>query len=168
MKWNMEIDGTKRELERASSAGRELWRIDGGATEADAVKVARNVYSILIDGESYEARVEAIAGKESGLRVVVAGREYAVRVFDPRQWRRYRGSAVEAEGRQAVVAPMPGKVVRVLVKAGDTVNAGEGVAVVEAMKMQNEVRAPKSGTVDQVSVREGQTVGAGEVLAIVG
>jgi len=66
-----------------------------------------------------------------------------------------------------VIAPMPGKVVRVLVRAGEAVEAGKGVVVVEAMKMQNEVRSPKSGKVERLLVSEGQTVAAGEVLAIV-
>ena len=62
---------------------------------------------------------------------------------------------------------MPGKIVRVLVKTGDSVQAGQGLLVVEAMKMQNEIRAPKSGTIDRLAVVEGQTVNAGEVVAIV-
>jgi biotin carboxyl carrier protein len=65
------------------------------------------------------------------------------------------------------LAPMPGKIVRVLVSAGDSVRTGQGLLVVEAMKMQNEIRAPKSGTIDRVAVVEGQTVNAGEVVAIV-
>ena len=71
------------------------------------------------------------------------------------------------DGRQPVVAPMPGKVVRVLVAAGEAIEAGQGIAVVEAMKMQNEVRSPKSGSVERLFVAEGQTVNAGEVLATI-
>jgi pyruvate carboxylase subunit B len=71
---------------------------------------------------------------------------------------------VQAEGRQQVVAPMPGKVVRVLVSAGEQVEAGQGLLVVEAMKMQNEIRSPKSGTVEKVVASEGQAVNAGDVL----
>ncbi|MGH9706384.1 MAG: biotin/lipoyl-containing protein, partial [Candidatus Acidiferrales bacterium] len=73
----------------------------------------------------------------------------------------------EAEGRQNVLASMPGKVVRVLANAGDAVEAGQGLLVVEAMKMQNEIRSPKSGTIERLLVAEGQTVNAGELLAIV-
>ena len=65
------------------------------------------------------------------------------------------------------MAPMPGKVVRLLCAAGDQVTAGQGVAVVEAMKMQNEVQSPKAGQVLELRVREGQTVNAGEVLAVI-
>ena len=138
--------------------------IDDRAIEADAAEVTPGVYSILIEGTSLEARVEP---QGAGLRVIVAGREYTVAVRDPRQWRRHRGAALEAGGRQRVTAPMPGKIVRVLVKAGETVEAGQGILVVEAMKMQNEVRSPKSGTVERLLVSENQAVGAGDVLAVV-
>jgi len=86
-------------------------------------------------------------------------------VADPRAWRGRRHGTVEAEGRQAIAAPMPGKVIRLLVKAGDKVQAGQGVLVVEAMKMQNEVKSPKSGRVERLLAKEGQPVNAGEVLA---
>ena len=94
------------------------------------------------------------------------GLEFQVEVFDPRSWRRGRGAGIELEGRQQLIAPMPGKIVRVLVAAGQEVKAGQGLLVIEAMKMQNEIRSPKSGTVEKLA-REGQTVNAGEVLAIV-
>jgi biotin carboxyl carrier protein len=66
-----------------------------------------------------------------------------------------------------IVAPMPGKVVRVLAREGDEVEAGAGVAVVEAMKMQNEIKSPKKGSIQKILVREGAAVNAGDVLAIV-
>jgi biotin carboxyl carrier protein len=122
------------------------------------------VYSILVDGESLEARVEPDG---RGLRLTIGDREWRADVRDPREWRRNRSGAAEAEGRQQVLAPMPGKIVRVLVGAGDAVEAKQGLLVVEAMKMQNEVRSPKSGTVERLLVTEGQTVNAGEVLAII-
>lgn len=167
MKLEIEIGGKKRTVESADAEVPTRWMIDGRVAEADATAVASSVYSILTGGESLEARVEKVPGPGARLLVIVAGREYAVEVRDPRQWRKNRGTALEAEGAQQVIAPMPGKVVRVLVKAGDTVSAGQGLAVVEAMKMQNEVRAPKSGRVERVSAAEGQTVGAGEVIAVV-
>ncbi|MGD1212044.1 MAG: biotin/lipoyl-containing protein [Candidatus Acidiferrales bacterium] len=167
MKLEIEFGGKARrvEIEGDPARGRQIrCTIDGRTIEADAAEVAPGIYSILIGGTSLEARVEAHGG---ALRVVVAGREYAAAVRDPRQWRRSRGAALEAEGRQHVTAPMPGKIVRVLVKAGEAVEAGQGILVVEAMKMQNEVRSPKSGTVERLLVSENQAVGAGDVLAIV-
>jgi biotin carboxyl carrier protein len=168
MKLAIELDGKTRTIEIASDAaranGQMLCTIDGRAVEADAVEVAPRIYSTLIEGASFEARVEP---DTMSVRVTVAGREYAARIHDPRQWRRNRGAAIEAEGSQRVIAPMPGKVVRVLVKAGEAVEGGKGILVVEAMKMQNEVRSPKSGKVERILVSEGQTVSAGEVLATV-
>jgi len=168
MKLAIEFGEKTRTIEIGSEAaganGRVLYAVDGRAIEADAIEVAPGTYSILIGGNSFEARVERDG---AAMRITVGGHEYAARIHDPRQWRRNRGATAEAEGRQNVIAPMPGKVVRVLVRAGEAVEAGKGVVVVEAMKMQNEVRSPKSGKVERVLISEGQTVAAGEVLAIV-
>ena len=164
MKLQVEIDGKKRQVELTQASERPVWTIDGQRLEADAIAVSSGVYSILINGKSFEVRTERLGAE---LRATTSGREFRIVVQDEREWRRKRGSAVEAEGRQQVLAPMPGKIVRVLVKTGDAVRAGQGLLVVEAMKMQNEIRAPKSGTIDRLGVVEGQTVNAGQVVAIV-
>jgi biotin carboxyl carrier protein len=101
---------------------------------------------------------------DGSLQLQTSREELVAEVFDPRAWRG-RHSAAEAEGRQQIVAPMPGKIVRVLVREGELVEAGQGLLVVEAMKMQNEIRSPKSGTVERVLAQEGQPVNAGEILA---
>jgi biotin carboxyl carrier protein len=160
----IQLGGKARTIEVERTGERVDCAIDGRALEASAVEVAPGVYSILIGGASLEARVEPSA---MGLRVIVARHEYAATIRDPRQWRRDRGAAAQAEGRQQVLAPMPGKIVRVLVKAGETVQAGQGIVVVEAMKMQNEVRAPKSGILERLLVTENQAVSTGELLAVV-
>ncbi|MBI3406026.1 MAG: biotin/lipoyl-binding protein [Acidobacteria bacterium] len=164
MKLEIEISGKKRALEFTREDGRIRATLDGRAIEADAVEIAVGTYSILLAGESYEVRV---APEGSGLRVHAAAQEFAARVHDPRVWRGRSGTGVEAEGRQQITAPMPGKIVRVLVELGAAVEAGQGLLVVEAMKMQNEVKSPKSGTVEKISVAEGQAVNAGDVLAVV-
>jgi biotin carboxyl carrier protein len=164
MKLEIELGGRTRNVELTRTGDRLHCVLDGRRIEADVVEVSSGVYSILINGQSLEARVESAA---AGLRVIVGGHEYAAAIRDPRQWRRHRGAAVEAEGRQQAIAPMPGKIIRVLVKAGDAVEAGQGLVVIEAMKMQNEVRSPKRGTVERLLVTEGQTINAGEVLAVV-
>jgi biotin carboxyl carrier protein len=126
-------------------------------------QVEPGVYSILANGRSYEARVEQA---ERGVAVFIDGHRFEIEIHDPRRWRRQtRGR--EIAGRLNVVAPMPGKIVRVLVAAGDTVAAGQGLLVVEAMKMQNEVKAPKAGRVVSIAAREGATAAAGDVLAII-
>jgi biotin carboxyl carrier protein len=148
------------------SGERARWTIDGSELDADAVEVSPGIYSILIGGKSLEARVEAKG--DSQLRVTVASREYEATIRNSRKWKRDRAAGAEAEGRQQVTTPMPGKIVLVLMKTGDAVDAGQGIVVVEAMKMQNEIRSPKSGTVERLLVVAGQTVNAGEVVAIVG
>jgi biotin carboxyl carrier protein len=166
MKYEISINGARRNLEftpQADGASRALLTVDGQLVEADAIRISRGAYSILLGGRSLEVTAEETAG---GLLIRANGREFQVEIFDPRSWRRRRGAGIELEGRQQLVAPMPGKIVRVLVAAGQQVSAGQGLLVIEAMKMQNEIRSPKSGAVEKVA-REGQTVNAGEVLAIV-
>jgi biotin carboxyl carrier protein len=142
----------------------ERWRVtlDGQRVDADPVEVAPNTFSILLHGRAYEMRV--VPEEDGSLQVQTATREFFVEVLDPRAWRG-RHLPAEAEGRQQIVAPMPGKVVRLLVKEGDLVEAGQGLLVVEAMKMQNEIRSPKNGKVERLHAKEGQAVNAGEVLA---
>jgi len=149
------------ELERDASG----WRVtlDGRPLTVDAVEIAPNTISILLDGQSFE--ISVTPSPDGKLKLQTGAREFTAEIIDPRAWSGRRH--VEAEGRQQVVAPMPGKVVRLLVKAGDHVEAGQGLLVVEAMKMQNEIRSPKSGTVERVLAREGQPVNAGEVLCVV-
>ncbi len=163
MKFEVAINNTRRVVELERDA--ERWRIslDGKVVDADAVEIAPNIFSILLDGKSYEIRVAPTA---AGTLTLQTGRhEFTAEVTDPRAWRGRRHGALEAEGRQQILAPMPGKIVRVLVQAGEKVEAGQGLLVVEAMKMQNEIRSPKSGTVERLLVKEGQPVNAGEILA---
>ncbi|MFZ0818634.1 MAG: biotin/lipoyl-containing protein [Candidatus Acidiferrales bacterium] len=136
----------------------------GRAIEADVVEVAANTFSVLVSGNAYEVRVEPAPG---GMRIHAGAREFRAEIEDPRAWRGRHGGTLEAEGRQEILAPMPGKVVRLLVTQGQKVEANQGLMVVEAMKMQNEIRSPKSGVVERIVVVEGQAVNAGEPLAIV-
>ena len=130
-------------------------------TSIDAIEVAPNTYSIIVNGRAFEAIVTPVA---EGVLVRCDGREFHATFADPRAWRGARGAVFGAEGKQQIMAPMPGKVVRVLAKPGDQVEAGQGLVVVEAMKMQNEIRAPKAGTIERILVIEGQAVAAGEAL----
>ena len=166
MKCEIELDGKLRSVELIHTGKSARWIIDGRVLDVDAVEVSSGIYSILIGGKSFEARVESKS--DSDLSVTVAGHEFNVAIRDSRKWHRDREAGAEAQGRQQVTAPMPGKIVLVLVKTGDAVDAGQGIVVVEAMKMQNEIRSPKSGTVERLLVVAGQTVNAGEVVAIVG
>lgn len=164
MKIEIQLDGVKRSVDIASAEGKLQFAIDGRALKANAIQISRGVYSILIDGRSLEARVES---RGTLILVNVAGREFTAEIRDPRRLKHGRSGAAEAQGQQHVLAPMPGKVVRVLAVVGDTVEANRGLVVIEAMKMQNEVRAPKSGVVERMLATEGQAVNAGDVLAVI-
>ncbi|HYL78705.1 MAG TPA: biotin/lipoyl-containing protein [Bryobacteraceae bacterium] len=132
--------------------------IDPELAEA-AMLVEPGVYSVLLEGQSFEVRMLP------GQQLEIGGQRLTVEARDPRNSSR-RSGAVHAGGRQNIAAPMPGKVIRVLVQEGDTVEAGHGLVVVEAMKMQNEMRASRPGKVVGVRVRDGDTVGSGDTLVV--
>jgi biotin carboxyl carrier protein len=134
---------------------------DAGTIEREfsIVPVMPGSYSVLIGERSYDV---IAAGGE----VRVNGKAFAVEVFDPRSMRGRKRAGVGA-GRLNVAAMMPGKVVRVLVASGDTVEEGQGLVVVEAMKMQNEMKSPKAGRVVEVKTRTDATVAAGDVLLVI-
>jgi biotin carboxyl carrier protein len=151
--------------DKEAGDGRFKLLFDGAAERhADCIAIAPDVYSIILDGRSYEARVSAAepgAGASAGsYSVVVGGEEYRVEIQDPRA-RRRGGMAGEGTGPQEILAPMPGKIVKVLVEENQEVKAGQGLIVIEAMKMQNELRAPRPGRVEKVHVSEGLGVEAG-------
>ena len=130
---------------------------------ASILPTEAGVYSVLMDGKSYQARVFRSHG---ALQVSIGGITHTVEIVDPREIRR-GANAMGGEGRQTLAAPMPGKVVKVLAKPGDAVEAGQGIVVVEAMKMQNEMKASRAGKVLSISAVEGSTVNAGDILAVV-
>jgi biotin carboxyl carrier protein len=125
----------------------------------DIVEVEPGVYSVIAGPASWEARV---AGNE----ITIAGHRFVLEIDDPRQWKRSRHTA-DSQGRASITAAMPGKIVRVLVAVGDEVAAGQGIMVIEAMKMQNELKAPRDGRVTVIKARENDSVKAGAVLATI-
>ncbi len=141
--------------------GSQQHQIDLASPGAVVEEVESGVYSILRDGRSYEVVVRD--GLDGVLDVHVNGNHYVARVGDPRKVARKRGGAL-LEGRQNILAPMPGKVVRLLVAEGDAVSTGQGLVVVEAMKMQNEIKSPKAGRVVAIAVAEGASVNPGQAL----
>jgi biotin carboxyl carrier protein len=164
MNLRLNIGGRIRTVALDRKDSRLEFSLDGKGVAADAVQVEPNVFSVLIGGEAFEIRTECTP---AGLSVYVDGRQHLAELDDPRQWRRRAGASSGEEDHQNILAPMPGKIVRVLVEPGGTVEAGQGVLVVEAMKMQNEIKSPKRGKVERINVSDGQTVNAGEVLAVV-
>jgi len=126
-------------------------------------QVEPGVYSVLLNGESFQVRAISTQGRIS---LEVNGRRFAAEVLDPRNASR-KSRALLGTGRQNVKALMPGKVVRVLVHEGDVVEPGSGLVVVEAMKMQNEMKCAHAGTVREVRAAVGDTVAAGQVLVVI-
>ncbi len=164
MIYDVTIDGKsyRLELERAESG----WqcRLDGRTIAMDAILPRRDVLSILIDGKAYEVKRERTA---TDLHLWVGGARYAAELRDPRSLRGRKGGAWDDVGPKKLIAPMPGKVVRVLLAENTAVEAGQGILVVEAMKMQNEIKSPKKGVVQKIVATQGTTVNAGDVLAVV-
>jgi biotin carboxyl carrier protein len=162
MKYEILLAGKTRVVELTRNNDNWDFFLDGKPLDANVVEVPPNTFSVLLNGELHQIR---IAPRPDGTLTLHTGRaEYQAEVSDPRAWRGRRHGVLEAEGCQQIVAPMPGKVIRVLVKQGDAVEAGQGLLVVEAMKMQNEIRSPKRGKVEKLLAKEGQAVNAGEVL----
>jgi biotin carboxyl carrier protein len=137
-------------------------RINGEVVEpleADIVEAESGVYSVIAGLASWEVRV-------TGNEITIGSHRFRVEIEDPRQWKR-SSHAGDTHGRASIAAAMPGKIVRVLVAVGDEVAAGQGILVVEAMKMQNELKAPRAGRVTAIEVRENDSVNAGAVLATI-
>ena len=125
--------------------------------EPDIVEIRPGVYSVLVNGQSF-----VIHESVSSEWVAVNSMEWLREVADPRS--RAKARAAGGSAAREVKAAMPGKVVRILVQAGEAVEAGQGLLILEAMKMQNELRSPRAGVVAAIRVREGNTVTSGQVL----
>lgn len=164
MTFDVQIDGVPARLEVHRDG--ELHRFQLGdqpELQAQLAEVEPGVFSVLMEGRSYEARAEP--GDDCAW-ITVRGRRFRIAITDPRRWTESNARA-HGHDRETILASMPGKIVRILVQPGETVVAGQGVIVVEAMKMQNEMKARRSGRVTVVPVRVGETVAAGAILATI-
>ncbi len=164
MVYEIIVEGKAHRLELDKSAAGWECRLDGETVHIDALIPRRDVLSLLIDGHAYEIKREQTA---TDLHMWVGSNRFAVELRDPRSLRSRQKSAGDEKGPRKILAPMPGRVVRVLVAEGAEVEAGQGIVVVEAMKMQNEIKSPKKGTVTKVLATPGAAVNPGDVLAIV-
>jgi biotin carboxyl carrier protein len=165
-KFTAALNGTEYTLRYDSAQGQ--FELNGERFPASVAQIAPGRFSILLDDLSLDVRVVPVESADgtARYRVPVGNVEFLAEVSDPRRWRR-GASAAQAAGAQRITAPMPGKVVRVLVRQGQAVEAGQGLVVVEAMKMQNEIKSPKAGTVGVLTAAEGQTVAAGQALLVI-
>jgi biotin carboxyl carrier protein len=155
-------DGSQKTFMVESSAG--AWRVDGATVSANAENALRDALSLLIGERSYDVRRTVVAGETV---IDIEGERFTVEVRDPRSLKGRRGSGAGTEGPKKITAPMPGKIVRIIAQAGTDVESGDGVLVIEAMKMQNELKSPKAGRVAKITVKEGDTVNPGDTLAVV-
>src|SRR6185295_11079221 len=162
MKYEAQINGRLISLEVEQHHGRVVARTGLRTYDIEVATPEPGVYLMFLGDRVHEVRVWSTDG--NSLQVTVGGRQFIANIID-RKHRRI--SEHRLEGPQQIIAPMPGKVVRVLLKPGDEVAAGQGVVVVEAMKMQNEIKSTKAGRILEVRVAEGESVNNKQVLAIV-
>lgn len=171
MTFEIEINGRSRSvsIERTGGSGQFRVSMDGQARLVDAQRSGDYGLSLLVDGDAHAgATVQLAPGAAPGaLLAYLQGRSVAVTVNGRRTGRGAGDSGGAAHGEQKIVAPMPGRVVRVLVATGDVVEARQPIVVVEAMKMENELRAARDGIVAELHAREGAPVVAGELLAVI-
>jgi biotin carboxyl carrier protein len=163
MIYDVTIDGKNYRLELNRADGGWSCSLDGRGVDVDAVLVRPDLLSLRVGNRVYEVKSERIAGE---LQLWVGSECLTAEVRDPRSLGG-RTRTADHHGAKELTASMPGKVVRLLVLEGSEVEAGAGVLVVEAMKMQNEIKSPKKGRIQKILVSEGIAVNAGDILAIV-
>ena len=165
MKHEIEVGGRIVHVTVTRTGATFAVTVDGHTRQIDAARIDAHTLSFIVDGASPK---EAVVTPDAAGRLVaiVDGTPVAVAV-NGRQRRARDQAAPTSAGPQKVTAPMPGKIVRVLVAAGDAVRARQPVAVIEAMKMENELRAGRDGTVGELHAREGASVEAGELLVVI-
>jgi biotin carboxyl carrier protein len=165
MKWDVQIGDRTRQVELRRDGKGYAVAIDGRRYRIDAARPGPYVSSLLVGSDSYDLGVTARGERYT---VDVRGRRFHFDLFDPStRWAGSGSPGAGADGPREINAVMPGRVVAVLVKEGDEVEAGQGLAILEAMKMENEVESPRAGEVTAVHVKPGQVVEAGEKIATV-
>ncbi len=167
IKLKAEVAGKDHQISIQRREAVVLAEVDGRRYKLKLRDLGDSEY-LLIDGNTvYNCRVENSSNHPDDIEVSLRGVSYPVKLTDPKRLRSAQSGAEHDKGTARIVAPMPGKVVRVLVEAGTEVEAGAGILVVEAMKMQNEMKASKAGHVVSIHAQVGATVNAGDVLAVV-
>jgi biotin carboxyl carrier protein len=162
VKLEIEIEGKVHTAEY--KPGENIITLDGAPIPIEAQMLRPGVLSLIVDGRAWRVVLDEDANETAAY---VAGRRIAYRVDDPRSLKARRAHTGGADGPKAIKASMPGRVVRVLAQRGETVEAHQGVIVIEAMKMQNELKSPKAGAVVELRVTVGDTVSAGDILAVI-
>jgi len=170
MKLKAQLSGTECDVSLSVDGNFATVDLDGRRYDIELRERAPGEYVLLNGVNVHKCRVQRRRESQSideSFEVVMGGKSYEVLIVDPKRLRSGQSSTAHHAGAVEIVSPMPGKIVRVLVEAGASVDAGAGVIVVEAMKMQNEMKAPKAGVIVSINAKEGDTVNAGDVLAII-
>ena len=167
MKLKTIIDEHEEDLLLKLEEGRVSAEIGGRVYELEVRETEPDSYLFFLNTNVHECRVSARTAAKGTFDVSIRGRSYPVTIVDPKRLRSGQNSDRHHHGAAEILAPMPGKVVRVQLEVGATVAKGTGVVVVEAMKMQNEMKSPREGVVVSIKVKPGDTVNAGDVLAVI-
>ena len=165
MKLKAEVGSDTYEIELDREAERLLARVNDRDYDLELSEPEHGVFLLKNDGKVYEAAVSSTQHDHISVRVRNA--EFEIAISDPKRLRGSAAAGEDASGKAEIKTAMPGKIVRILKAVGDAVQKGDAILVVEAMKMQNEIRSPKDGTVSELRAAEGTTVAAGDVLAII-
>ena len=166
MKLHAVIADYQTDIQITDDGGRVFAELGGRAYELEAHESADG-FLLTYDGSVFNCRVESRPKSGNLIEIVVGTTQFAVELTDPKRLGSAASASAHGDNAARIIAPMPGKVVRVMVEAGAEVAAGDGIIVVEAMKMQNEIKAPKAGTVIALNIQPGATVNGGDVLAVI-
>ena len=164
MKLKAIVGEREEDLLLKMEAGRVSAQIGDRVYNLDVREIEPDSYLFFLNTNVHECRVTA---SKSSFDVNIHGRCYSITIVDQKRLRSGQNSDRHHHGVAEILAPMPGKVVRVQTETGATVEKGVGLVVVEAMKMQNEMKSPRDGVVVSIKVKPGDTVNAGDVLAVV-
>jgi len=176
MQYEVEVGGRRRQVVVTRTGGTFAVALDGQTRRVDAARIDAQTLSLLVDTVSPAHATVTNSGYEvsivpdpavSQLAVHVGGVPVGVGLNGRRRWGRTDEGRAPGSGPQRLKAPMPGKVIRVLVQVGERVGPRQPVVVVEAMKMENELRASRDGTVAEIHAREGMSVDAGALLIVI-
>ena len=165
MKLKAEIGGESHEVKIVRDGDRLSAVVDGRTYDLELGEPLPGVYLFKNEGKVTEASV--IVSSKELKKVRIGSNEFEVMIVDPKQLRGSAHGGDSGEGSSQIKTAMPGKVVRILVAVGDMVSNGDGVIVVEAMKMQNELKAHRDGTIKEIRAAEGENVNAGDVLVVI-
>ena len=166
MKINAELNSETKAVDIKREGHAVFAAVDGRQYVLECSEPESNVFLLKTDNKIYEAVVSP--SLSNSFHVRVGGNEFDIRIIDPKRLRGSSGQGEASEGSSEIRTAMPGKVVRIVTPSGTEVKKGDPVIVVEAMKMQNEMKSPKDGIVKDIRASEGSTVNAGDVLAVIG